>query len=124
MKQEIQGSFTHYKVNQKQLDKVISRTNKCSRMIDPSDVVDGHEFLSTVLCKGCNMIPTKPIIRECKSCQSIICDKCYLHAHMEVNDRNFDREQEFRQGLLTEEELDMGILINPACPVCSRTLYR
>lgn len=38
----------NYEISQKELRKVHKRINKYARMIDPKDLVDGHEFLEVV----------------------------------------------------------------------------
>ena len=50
-------SHSHYEVSPKELRKDIRSAEKYGRMIDPGEVVEGAEFLSMVLCKGCNKIP-------------------------------------------------------------------
>ena len=85
--------FTHFEINIKQLNKMLNRTDKLARMINPDEVVEGRQYLNAVLCKACNMIPSKLNIKECSKCKSIICDKCMCHAKSKVDDAMFDTEQ-------------------------------
>ena len=61
-------------------------------MINPDEVVEGREYINAVLCKSCNMIPSRLVTTECEKCKSVICKKCFNHGLTEVKDANFDRE--------------------------------
>ena len=69
--------YLHYEISPKDTKKVLRRAEKHGRMIDPNDVIEGHEYLHHVLCGGCGRIPLKLSIKECENCQSIVCDSCF-----------------------------------------------
>ena len=54
-----------YEVCDKHLKKCLNKAEKCARMIDPKDIVEGREHLDKVLCKSCNKIALSPTIKEC-----------------------------------------------------------
>lgn len=71
-------NYTHYNIDHNELEKVLNRTQKYGKMIDPNELVEGSEYLKDVLCAACGKISPKLVVKECKSCQSIICDMCYM----------------------------------------------
>ena len=58
-------SYNHFEISPKELRKSVRQAENYGRMIDPKDVVEGAEFVSTVLCKGCNKISLSLDIKEC-----------------------------------------------------------
>ena len=62
-------NYTYFEICPKELRKDVRQAEKYGRMIDPNEVVEGAEFISTLLCKGCNQISLKLDIRECKNCK-------------------------------------------------------
>ena len=65
---QIRMNYTHFEISPKELKKDLRQAEKYGRMIDPKEVIEGAEFISTVLCKGCNKISLKLNIKECKKC--------------------------------------------------------
>ena len=54
-----------YEVCDKHLKKCLNKAERCARMIDPKDLVEGHEHLENILCKSCKKIVLTTTIKEC-----------------------------------------------------------
>ena len=75
-----------YEVFAYDLKKDLKCANKYGRMIEPSEILEGAEHMTTLICKGCNKIPINLDIEECENCKALICQKCFQHGITRLND--------------------------------------
>ena len=54
-----------YEVSPKKLEKMMARIQKYGKMIDPSEIIEGQEYLQIIQCHICKKIPPTLTIREC-----------------------------------------------------------
>ena len=79
--------FHHFTTCKKAINKIVKQASSTTRMINPCDLIEGKEYLSSVSCKGCGLIPSDlDKISYCMECDSIICDKCFNLSMLEVID--------------------------------------
>ena len=114
-----QTAYTYYEVDQVEVNKVLKQARKYSKMIDPKEIVQGKEYLHDVLCQSCGHIPINLNIKECVTCKSIICDKCYLYQTRKLDDALLDCHTE-----CTNTTSIQSIAAFPRCPICTNNLKR